>query len=231
MSLEHSQYDASLFPRDEKQGDGRTILALAAGLLAALVAGGAWAALVFVTDMEIGYVAWGVGLLVGFAMSRVTVQRSKQLAVAAAVLAAIGLLAGKAIIFTGSEGALATDLEADQDAMSATLAWQMYEARDLDGTTLALVDAVSDGEQLPDPVWSAMKQQASVKLATLSNEQKHELALAGSKAVMQNMGMVGGIRAQLSAFDLLWLFLAVGSAFRLMAPLKEETPIEPAVAA
>src|SRR5688500_7513909 len=45
--------------------DGRTPLALIAGLVAALMGGGIWAALVFITNLEIGWVAWGVGGLVG----------------------------------------------------------------------------------------------------------------------------------------------------------------------
>jgi hypothetical protein len=233
MSFENIQYDEGLFTRDQKQpGEGRIALALLAGLVAAVVAGGLWAALVFVTDMEIGYVAWAVGLLVGFAMSKTTARRSKQLAFAAALFAVVGLLAGKAFIFAGSSRTLAADLEGDQDAMSATVAWQMYEARTLDQATLGAVDAVPDGEQLPTALWTSMKQQGSAKLATLSSEQKHELAVAGSKTVLQNIGMIGGIRAQLSGFDLLWLFLAVGTAFRMMSPAKEAEPVaEPAVTA
>lgn len=227
MSFETSHDEMS--PRDEAMlDDGRTPLALAAGLIAALVAGGIWAGLVFVTNMEIGYVAWGVGLLVGLAMSQLTVQRSQQLAVAAAGFAVLGLIAGKAFIFAGSAGVIAKDLEKNEESMSATVAWQMYENRELDAGTLSAVDAVADGAQVPDEVWAAMQTQAAARLATMSSEEKHAAAVSASKQITANMGMIGGIRAQLSLFDLLWLFLAVGTAFRIMAPSKEEPVLEPA---
>ena len=44
--------------------DDRTPLALAAGLVAALVGGLVWAGIVLFTNYEIGWVAWGIGGLV-----------------------------------------------------------------------------------------------------------------------------------------------------------------------
>ncbi len=221
--------DESLYSHEADADDGRGSLAIAAGLVAALVAGGIWAALVMVTKMEIGYVAWGVGLLVGFAMTRVTANRTKGLALAAAVLAIVGLVAGKAIIFASSKDTIAQEVEADADAMSSVFAWQMYQDRTLNESTLAEIDALGDNEPVPETLWVQMKQQADARLATLNEEQKHQIALAGSTAIMSNLGFVGGIRAQLSAFDLLWLFLAVGTAYRMMAPGKEEVaPQQPA---
>jgi hypothetical protein len=220
--------DESLYPRAEDTDDGRGPLAIAAGLVAAIVAGGIWAALVFVTNTEIGYVAWGVGLLVGFAMSRITARRTKSLAYAAAVLAIVGLVAGKAIIFAGSRSSIAENVESDPETMSSVMAWQMYEQRTLDGPTLAGVDALADDEPVPEALWAQMKQQANARLATLDQDEKHQLALASSNAIMNNLGFIGGVRAQLSAFDLLWLFLAVGTAYRIMAPVKEEAAPQPA---
>ena len=229
MSDENVQYDDTLFQRDQKSGGGGVMIALAAGLAAALVAGAIWALLVTVTNREIGYVAWGVGLLVGFAMSKVTAQRTQQLALAAATFAVVGLIAGKAFIFATSSGSIARELEADTEALSATLAWQLYDARELDAQTLAAVDAVAKGDSLSDAVWTAMNQQARVRLASMTAEQKHEIAVDGSKAMINNMGIMGGVRAQLSGFDLLWLFLAVATAYRMLAPAKLPDAVEPAV--
>jgi hypothetical protein len=221
MSFENTYVEMS--PRDEALADdGRTPLALAAGLIAALVAGGIWAGLVFATNMEIGYVAWGVGLLVGLAMSRVTSQRSRQLAVAAAAFAVLGLIAGKAFIFAGSAGVYAKDLEKDHESMSAAVAWQMYESRELDPGTLGKIDAIAYGAQVPYDVWTAMRAEGTARLATMSAEEKHAVAVTMSKQITADIGMMGGILAQVSLFDLLWLFLAVGTAFRMMAPPREE---------
>jgi short subunit fatty acids transporter len=228
MSFDTDDFTSDSYRDDPLHDDGRTPLALAAGLVAALAAGALWAGLVFATNTEIGFVAWGVGLLVGFAMSRVTAARTRQLGYAAAACAVIGLLAGKAFIFAGSAGMIARDLVANEEAMNATVAWQMYATRELDEATLAGIDSAgAAGDTLSDALWADMTQQASASLAGLTPDERHDVALAASKALLARIGLVGGITSQLSLFDLLWLFLAVGTAFRMMTPPKEEPAPEP----
>jgi hypothetical protein len=207
--------------------DGRGPLALALGLAAALAAGGLWAALVMVTNLEIGYAAVGVGLLVGMAMSRVTAQRTRQLAYAAAAFAVIGLIAGKAFIFAASSGAVAEDLAGDEEVMRSAVAWQMYADRSLDEVTLDAVDRSQAGvDTLSDAAWESMLQQAAVTLAAMTDEERREVATATARGFMRSVGVVGGIRAQLTFFDLLWAFLAVGAAYRMLAPARKETAVE-----
>src|SRR5690554_2613189 len=202
--------------------DGRTPLALAAGLAAALLAGGLWAMLVFLTGYEIGYVAWGVGLLVGVAMSRVTSRRTQQLAYAAAALAIIGLLAGKIFIFSGSTGRVADELVENQEVLRGAVAWQMYNDGQLEPATMAAVEAVeAAGDTLSDALWADMLRQSNARLAQMSAEEKRSVALFVAGGALHEMGIVDGVRAQLSVFDLLWLLLAVGTAYRMMAPQKK----------
>lgn len=184
MSLETHETGAAepvaVYGQEEHaHDDGRLPLALAAGLVAALVAGAAWAGLAFLTNREIGYVAWGVGLLVGFAMSRVTVRRTQTLAMAAAFLALVGLAAGKVFIYAFSTDTVAEQFESDDLLLSGALAWQLYEARELAPETLARVDAVqAAGDTLPDVVWEQMRSEAGEQLRQLSDEERHELAVA-----------------------------------------------------
>ncbi|HEX6133850.1 MAG TPA: hypothetical protein VFZ24_07800 [Longimicrobiales bacterium] len=222
MTEEHAGFEASA-PQD----DGRTSLALALGLAAAIAAGGMWAVLVFVTNLEVGYAAWGVGVLVGVAMTRATRQRTQQLAYAAAVFALLGLVAGKAFIFAGSSGMIAEELSADEEVMRGAIAWQMYAERALDQETLAEIDRVEAGQDtLSDAAWASMLEQADVRLASMTEQDRAEAAGAAARTVMHSMGMFAGIRAQLSAFDLLWVFLAVGTAYRMLAPAKESESVE-----
>lgn len=198
--------------------DGRSLLALIAGLVAALIGGGIWAALVLVTNFEIGWVAWGIGGLVGVAMARTTANRTKQLAVAAAGFAVLGLLAGKVFIFLGSSGMIADAIEADAASLQGAVAWQMYDARELDDATLAEVDAAHQaGDTLSNATWAAMTSQAQSRLDAMSEDERHELALSAAQGVMGAIGLKAGVTAQLSFFDLLWVFLAVGTAFRMMS--------------
>ncbi|HEU5207848.1 MAG TPA: hypothetical protein VFU06_00440 [Longimicrobiales bacterium] len=219
MSFDNSRLGPVVTSSSAVYDDGRTPLALAAGLAAALIAGGIWAALVFLTNMEIGYVAWGVGLLVGVAMSRMTSQRTQQLAYAAAAFAVVGLLAGKIFIYSGSAGRVADDLAENEEVLRGAVAWQMYGDGELDAETMAAVEAVETaGDTLSDALWADMLRQSDARLAQMTADEKHDVALFVADGALQEMGVVEGVRAQLSMFDLLWLFLAVGTAYRMMAP-------------
>ena len=203
--------------------DGRTLLALLAGLVAALIGGGIWAGLVFATSLEIGWVAWGIGGLVGVAMARMTANRSKQLAMAAAGFAMLGLLAGKIFIFLGSSGMIADAIEADPASLQGAVAWQMYDTRELDQATLAQVDAAQQaGDTLTHATWATMTAQARSRLDAMSEDERHDIAISAAQGFIGAVGLRAGVTAQLSLFDLLWVFLAVGTAFRFMAEPKRE---------
>lgn len=220
-------------PVDERQidDDGHTSLALALGIAAAVAAGGLWAALVYFTNLEIGYAAVGVGFLVGLAMSRTTAQRTQQLAYAAALFALLGLAAGKAFIWVASTGPVAEELTADDQVMRSAVAWQMYGDRSLDEETLAAIDRTQAGiDTLSDATWASMLAQAETKLDGMSADERQEIATATAKGIIQEIGIVGGIKAQLTPFDALWILLAVGTAYRMLAPAKvpEDAEVEAA---
>lgn len=75
--------------------------AIGVGLVAAIVAAGLWTLVVLATDYEIGYMALGVGALVGYSMLYASGKRGgKQLQIAAAVLSVVGVLLAKYMIFS-----------------------------------------------------------------------------------------------------------------------------------
>jgi short subunit fatty acids transporter len=208
---------------DPIHDDGNGPLALAAGLTAALIGGAVWAGLVIVTNMEIGFVAWGLGLLVGFAMAKATSSRTLQLARAAAAFAVLGLLVGKVFIFVGGSYTLASRIAENDDALAGVVAWQMYEDRELDDVTLADIDAVeAAGDTLSDALWLSMTAQAATRVQSLSNAERKEVAARVASNYFGNASVVDGVVGQLSLFDVLWLILAVGTAYRMLAPPKYE---------
>ena len=211
--------------------DSRFVLTAIAGLVAAVVAGGLWALVVLVGRIELGLVAWGIGLLVGIAMTRVTEERSQKLAYTAAALAAVGLLAGKAFIFLGSTGAVAEDFADDPSLLNGALAWYMYDERTLDAPTLAEIDATrAAGDTLSDALWANMLQQSEAKLESMTPEERRQVASVAAANAMAHFGLVGGITAQFTAFDLLWALLALGTAFRMLSPPQPEEAAEPQAA-
>lgn len=222
MTTDQSAFDSAPHYAS-RADDGRSLLALIAGLVAALVGGGIWAALVFITNLEIGWVAWGIGGLVGVAMAHMTANRTKQLAVAAASFAMLGLLAGKVFIFLGSSGMIADAIEADPATLQSAIAWQMYDAREFDDITLSQIDGAQQaGDTISNATWAAMTSQAQTRLDAMSEDERHEAAVATAQGMIGAVGLRAGVSAQLSLFDLLWVFLAVGTAYRLMAEPKRE---------
>jgi hypothetical protein len=74
--------------------------ALAGGLLAAIVGGIVWGLIVILTDYEVGFVAWGLGFLAGFAVVRFAGGR-KGLPLQAIAIASslVGIVLGKYIAY------------------------------------------------------------------------------------------------------------------------------------
>ena len=76
------------------------VRAVAAGLVAAIVGGVAWALIVKASDYEVGFVAWGIGFLVGTAVVFATRgAKSRRLQIVAVALALVGILIGKYLSF------------------------------------------------------------------------------------------------------------------------------------
>lgn len=219
--------DASVHPAHPD--DGLPVLSLAAGLVAALIGGAAWAAIAIFGNLEVGWVAWGIGILVGGAMALTTPQRSRKLAVLAAMLALVGLAAGKAMTFAGSAGPIAEEIMADAGYMQGVTAWRMYSEGQLSPDVQGAVAAIeAAGDTLTDALWAQMLAEADARLAVTSEEDRRALAGETAGRMIRQMGLVEGVKAQLSAFDFLWIALAIATAGRMMdAPKPEPVVVEP----
>ena len=85
--------------REERPAAAALLPALAAGLVAAVVGGVVWGLIVKWTDYEVGFVAWGIGFLVGFAVVTAARTRGLALQVVAVLCALLGILVGKYLSF------------------------------------------------------------------------------------------------------------------------------------
>jgi len=74
-------------------------LAIAAGAFAAIIGASIWAAITVATGFQIGWIAVGVGILVGFAVRIAGKGETLTFAVIGAIFALVGCLLGN--IFTG----------------------------------------------------------------------------------------------------------------------------------
>lgn len=83
-------------PVSEPYSSAALAPALFAGLVAAVVGGVGWTIQVVLTDYELGIIAWAIGGLAGFAVSRAAgARRGLPLQVVAVVSALLGILLGK----------------------------------------------------------------------------------------------------------------------------------------
>jgi hypothetical protein len=141
---------------EQQTASGNTYpLAVLGGLVGTLVSAAIWAAIVVVTNYEVGYVAILVGFLTGFGVKLgARKARGKELQILAAALSVVGLAAAKYFIFA-------------------------Y-------TFVKIVSERGSEMSVFDPI------------------------------IFHTFG--DKIGSMLSPFDLLWLFLAVGAAYKVPAP-------------
>ncbi len=216
-------------------GNDNLLRAVAVGLVAGAIGGGLWAAIVLLSNYEVGYAAWGVGLLVGLAMSRTTALRGQTVAAAAGGIAVIGLLVGKVLIFSLSSGSIAREILANPQSMEGAVAWQMYEARELDPATLDSIDAAfAARDTISDRLWATMRQQSTVKIQAMNAGDREAVAKIAARNSLRQMGLMNGVMAQFTGWDLLWFGLAIATAYRMLtqakveeAVVESEAPVEP----
>ena len=104
--------------REERPAAARALPALAAGLVAAVVGGVAWGLIVKWTDYEVGFVAWGIGFLVGLAVVTVARTRGLVFQVVAVLCALLGILIGKYLSFVWALQELAEEDGVDLPVLS-----------------------------------------------------------------------------------------------------------------
>ncbi len=209
---------------DEKNGSLMlgTILALGAAMLGGL----AWALVAHYTNREFGYLAWGIGALVGFAMLKGNKQGSVKAGILAVVLSLSGILLGKLILdemaYTSDETVknILNDKE-NRDGILATGHYLiMREEEPMSEPCQALFDGVllegAGGfpEEMTDEQNEIME-----KLRVRIEEKSHEKKAAAIKRFMQyfadNTPLTERIQGTLSAYDIIFALLAMVTSFKL----------------
>lgn len=73
----------------------KDVVPVGLGVLAGAVSAGVWALVTFYMNAEIGFVAWGIGLLVGFVVGATSRGESVPRGVAAVVISVVAIVGGK----------------------------------------------------------------------------------------------------------------------------------------
>ena len=207
--------------------ESRTRSAVIAGLIAAVAGGFLWAVIVVVTSYEVGWVAWGVGLLVGLTMLKVAGMPSRGLAVRAAVLAAVGLLVGRwLIIEIGVRTELRDEIAASPELLQQAVFVDMIENQGLPPDLTASIEALGEEDALPDSVMLRIQEVVDERIAVMDEDEMDSVATRFAQLFIGELGFMDRMQATMSGWDLLWFFLALGTAWRLASGSAARAAVE-----
>jgi hypothetical protein len=205
-----------------------------AGLLAGAIGAAAWAGVVMVTNYEFGILAWGVGVLVGFAVgaTATTGQRSPVAAgVLASVLALATIFAGKgAAAYMVSNSAMTYAEASSEEMLISFVADEVLHEHAMNGRTFDDEEVGGFTENdYPSDVWA----EAESRWAAMPAAEKQTMRgdLADGQQVAGGVLFIAILVGSFGLMDVLWVGLAVGSAYKLgsSAPVEKQQLEEQAV--
>jgi hypothetical protein len=197
-----------------------------AGSIGGLVGAAIWAGISYALNAEIGWIAWGIGFVVGFCVRVVAGENEEGFApgVTAAVVAIVAVLGGKYAAYSMQVNAIRGGqpvLTVDADNVIMTFADEIVHERESRGQSVVFpagktVDTANSQADYPSNVW----QQAAQKWQALSPAEQEKKLAERREEINQWMSLVGNalippFSETFSLFDALWFFLAAATAFKL----------------
>lgn len=207
-----------------------------AGLVAGLLGAAAWAALAYYTGVEIGYLAWGIGVLVGLAVAAVGQSPGVAAGGLAVLLTVCSLVVGKyatvelvlrkhlAEAMDSADADLRPE-EFEEPALIGRIANQIAEQREANGETIQWPDVSDEDEDagpeeyFPTNIWRDATRQWNAK-SDPEKQQAREQAASETRAMVEQFQNVffaearkQGFLASFGPMDLLFFGLAVASAW------------------
>jgi hypothetical protein len=200
-----------------EQPTGSFAAALVYGFAVAVLGGMLWAAIVVFGQVELGILAWAIGGAVGAVMIWAHKKGSSELALAAVFLSLLGLASGKILSYEfGTVPAVEEFFLQDPDAVGSLISIHLRNSGDYSAEVVEWLNT-EDGEEDPpeklaDEVQKFWEEVEALKEGSDRSFIKDEVTIA-SRAALADVSVLD--RYEVGAFDLLWIFLAVGTAWRL----------------
>lgn len=205
--------------KSKGEGDG-FVKGVAGALAAALLGMFGWYLLIKVTGYEIGYAAWGVGALTGFGARLLGATGSTKLGVLAGLFAFVAIIGGQYLVV---RGIAATEFDkigvvAYEGEMAAAKSAVALKTDEEMKAFIAKQDEVS----LTDVTTDRLKEFRETDLP------KFRGLVAGKPSQAEFISRMSGImnswsvqfemlKSSFGLFTLLWIFLGVGSAYKISA--------------
>jgi hypothetical protein len=210
----------------EPEGPGRPlVLSVTVGLVVALLMGALWAGVVVLTKREIGIFAWLIGLAVGAAMALAAGRKSTTLGGAAVVISLLGLVLGKFLaVQYGLVPMVADEIVADEGFMAGFGYSSLVERGEVDPAVQAWWESTDEGDEPPaelaDQV-AQLERDIQATVASTSEAEKRAWAEPIARNFVEEMPLAD--RYNLGGYDLIWVLLAVVTAWGATAPRKAGT--------
>jgi len=197
------------------------------GLIGGAIGAAIWAAIAYYAHVQIGFVAIGVGALVGCGTFMFAGDQVSPVTGAAAAMIALASIAGGKYMaihayFSNVKGAVHKAIEVDEEVALVHISKQVAEEWEKSGKTLAWpkgsnAEEAGEEAEFPKDVWA----DAKVRWNAMTETQKDGYQRDLKESLHAEMdGVVAGIESDafaksFSFFDILWAFLAVGAAYKL----------------
>jgi short subunit fatty acids transporter len=199
----------------DQQDTPRAVLT---GAVAALLGGALWAIIVAATKYEVGWVAWGVGGLVGFAMARATARRDATIAAMAAALSVGGLIAGKFLIIQfATAPAVAKEIRDNPVLMTQAILHDLGTRRAFPDHVQSRLDGMTPEDTLSDALWDDLNAAATDYATAMDDAEGKRVSLQYANLVQDQIPLSEQLKSQFSLWDLLWFVLALTTAWRMMS--------------
>jgi hypothetical protein len=196
-------------------------LALGLGAVVAALGGAIWALVVIELHVETGLIAWGIGLAVGATIIAIAKCGDLRLGVSAAGLALFGLILGKILIAQfGLAHSTAARIVDDPDLLTDAVYYDMVQHEEVDPQVASHYEASPEQRQGGRTSRNQLDQKLlrtdaklASKIAHMTEDEKQAAARQYADAKLADMPFIE--RMGFSGWDLLWLGLAVYTAFRI----------------
>lgn len=199
--------------------------ALIGGLVAGIFGAAVWVAIGYFLEAEVGYVAWGIGLIVGIGVAVGAETPGAGTGLLATAIAIGSVVAGKYfVVYFLMQSAMGevADVSVDDDAVVNQLANEIVEERELTmpefGDDVDF-ESIEDEDFYPPGVWA----EAKTKFAELSPEQVAERKDQHRQMIEEITGQLtsairdSAFKESFGGFDILWFALAAITAFKVGA--------------
>jgi len=219
-------------------------LIIASGLGGAILGAAIWAGIVKFTGFELGIVAWGMGGLVGFCVTLFTKHRSVLLGILAVAFAIVGILMGKFFIAqwyvmpemknmlnmqNNPPEDVIKDFVSDPESMLTIACLHLAEQGEFDEEFAWTLVAAHNNEadappELKEKIQAGLQKATQLRDSWTAKEKEQHVrehfgkfARRINELVDSEFGFAAAFIATFGLIDILWVILAIGSAFKIAA--------------